>query len=503
VIIYEDPVITLSEPENDESSVTHHDPHAHSNMQDGGDAQKPVDICEYPDTTRNRAEDLANDIVDDEEHIRANVQVEGGTQKPEIQITTMHAAAADEPVARLGVPAENLTSDSKSEAASQASWPSNPGSLGLTASPFPSDLLQSTPDYLLKPSKTSRSISSNENWFPMTPTAAEKHAGPTASNRALSRNNALGELPSNEPDHRDNKAVVQSTLTPRLERISESTMAAYRTFKSQSKYNKRRNISPRSQDPERAKEMLRLASQRIRSGTLDMFGHRKLQTLLAFHDVRYVMNQATFDDLLQAVLEELRKRPDDRPLPYGDSVDFKMQVLTTLRFMQACTIRFFKSCYPQALHAILHAVRYFEPNCWFIAELRNAAVEFLMTCEYTDESYDEQLEHYLDAILDFVEQETRDLDGHKAINMAFSLLAEVLGSLNEAGARPSERLMERMGSLAAKDLMSANADVRRQVTGLCVQLRSMAASDDRFWEVVGQPRGTTRHVLAYYISREE
>ncbi|KAF7597649.1 hypothetical protein BBP40_000127 [Aspergillus hancockii] len=467
--------------------------------------KRPESVVIYEDPVTTRSE------PDDGESIQANVHIESDTQKPEIQITTTHAVAADERKDELEVSADHSNPDSKSEAGSRVSGlelPSSFGSgVGLNNSPFPSDLLQSTPEYSLKPIKAPRIPLSNENWSPKTPIAAEKHASPTASNRALPKNNALGELPSNEPDHRANIAIDPSPLTPRLDaRMSESTKAAWSAFKNegrQIRHNKRRNISPRSQDPERAREMLRVAPHRIRSHTLDMFGHRKLQTLIHHHDVTKVMDQATFDDLVQAVLEELRSRPDERPLPYGDSVDFKMQVLNTLHLLETCTNRFFKSCYPEALQAILYAVRYFETTSWFVAELRNVAVEFLMTCERADDGHNQQLVHYLDAILDFVEQETRDTEGHKAINMAFSLLAEVLVSLNGAGARLPERLMERLGSLAATDLMSTNADVRRQVTELCVQLRFMAVSDDHFWEVVGQPRGTTRHVLAYYISRQQ
>ncbi|KAE8355010.1 clasp N terminal-domain-containing protein [Aspergillus coremiiformis] len=476
--------------------IDHHEYNSRPNLQHGGESQNTVVIHEDPIPAQHNAEHHANDIVNHEQHMHADVQAENKTQDHEIEL----------PLAVDGANGSNSKDNAHCDTESQFSWPSlrsypdRNGPVGLNGSPFPSDLLQSTPDYLLNPMATTSNTSNNENKIPTTP-ITKKHDNLVVSERVSSKNNALGELPSNEPDHRHNKAIDSLLSTPRIYQHSGQCEAQYLRLKNRPVMNKRRYVSPRSQQLDNAKEMVRVAGQRIRSNALDLFAYRKLQDIIHFHGEK-LFNQMVFDDLYHALLEELQSESDPKRKHHGSYTDLKTQAVVTFRLLHSSCPNFFVAYYSQALNAIFHARRYFESHCWVVEDLEQTASELFRNCELPE------FGGLLDTLVGYAYQEKRDERGYRSILMALSLLTDLMEEANQKKNCFSSDLLEQIGSLAAKDLLIGPTAVRRQVTQVCVKLHAMTGnaneSDESiFWKYIGNPKGATRNLVAYYIARQE
>ncbi|KAF5856905.1 suppressor of tub2 mutation [Aspergillus alliaceus] len=309
---------------------------------------------------------------------------------------------------------------------------------------------------------------------------------PILDDRSLSRDNALGELPSNESDHRDNKAIDPFT-TPRQDRQPNTPIMI------------KRSLSLRSQQLPNAQEIVRVAGQRIRSKALDLFAYRKLQNIIVFHG-ESLFDQSVFDDLCQALLEELRSESDSRSKSHGDYTDLKNQVLLTVRRLHIKCPNFFGPYCPQALTAVLDAIRYFESYCWIVTDLQYFAGELVRLCEKRAFTV------MLDTLVDYAHKGTRDDRGYRAILTALTLLTELMDeAIQDTRCFPSE-ILEKIGSFVITDLLQGPTPARRQAIQLCVKLHRMAFDkhgfdDGSFWGYIGNPNPVTRNLVAYYVVR--
>ncbi|KNG90045.1 protein stu1 [Aspergillus nomiae NRRL 13137] len=325
--------------------------------------------------------------------------------------------------------------------------------------------------------------------------------GELSINRLSRRDeNAPGKSPASEPDRHDEKPIGTVENTPQPHRRVEEAEPFYARFKIRSRLmNKRRNISPHSEQLENAKEMVRVAGQRIRSRSFDLFAYRKLQDLIHYHGEK-LFTQPVFDDLLDGLLVELREEPSPDRKHNGDYADVKTQVVGTLRLLEKGCPNLFVIHY-DAIDAIFHARRYFETNSWIVQELQQTALEWFRNCEPSG------LEGMLVTLVEYVQHETRDEPGYRSILMALSLLTNLIGDANKKGTWFSNEILEQVGTIAARDVLAEDTDIRKKSIELCVQLYVMSCNvyQDKgvaFWRLVRAPEGGTRQLIMYYIAKQ-
>ncbi|OGM41909.1 protein stu1 [Aspergillus bombycis] len=312
--------------------------------------------------------------------------------------------------------------------------------------------------------------------------------------------NALSKSPATETDRHDEKPIgtVENTPQPRR-RVEEAEPFSARLKIRSRQINKRRNISPHSEQLENAKEMVRVAGQRIRSRSFDLFAYRKLQDLIHYHGEK-LFTRPVFDDLLDGLLVELREEPSPDRKHNGDYADVKTQVVGTLRLLEKSCPNLFVIHY-DAIDAIFHARRYFETNSWIVQELQQTALEWFRNCEPSG------LEGMLVTLVEYVQRETRDEPGYRSILMALSLLTDLIGDANKKGTWFSNEILEQVGTIAARDILAEDTDIRKKSIELCVQLYVMSCNvyQDKgvaFWRLVRAPEGGTRQLIMYYIAKQ-
>ncbi|XRM41175.1 suppressor of tub2 mutation [Aspergillus tubingensis] len=331
--------------------------------------------------------------------------------------------------------------------------------------------------------------------------------------RDAPKNNALEELSKNEPDHRDNRSP--QTSMPRLPslhvpRTRPSTgpsndTATHRCPKfeaAQKRFEeRRRSISPRSKDPMKARQTLEKGIPRIHSKSMDIHGYHKLQGLIEFHD-RLFDDEEQYSELLDALLGELERAPDEKQQYFGRPLDPKAQVLITVRY----TFRHMKRLVDNGgstmslgeyasriIKSIIRARKNYDTTCYMAIVLNETAEEMVSAAEFGD---------IVKAVVDVVSAEEASLND-RAILMVFNILTDILRQMTSRAARFPMDVLERLGDLASKFLTSEQANIRQKVTQLCVHLHTMTADDEKFWKIIGQVSENTRNLLLYFIAMEQ
>ncbi|GLA26047.1 suppressor of tub2 mutation [Aspergillus niger] len=331
--------------------------------------------------------------------------------------------------------------------------------------------------------------------------------------RDAPKNNALEELSKNEPDHRDNRSP--QTSLPRLPslhvpRTRPSTgpsndTATHRCPKfeaAQKRFEeRRRSISPRSKDPMKARQTLEKGIPRIHSKSMDIHGYHKLQGLIEFHD-RLFENEEQYSELLDALLGELERPPDEKQQYFGRPLDPKAQVLITVRY----TFRHMKRLVDNGgstmslgeyasriIKSIIRARKNYDTTCYMAIVMNEAAEEMVSAAEFGD---------IVKAVVDVVSAEEASLND-RAILMVFNILTDILRQMTSRAAHFPMDVLERLGDLASKYLTSEQANIRQKVTQLCVHLHTMTADDEKFWKIIGQVSENTRNLLLYFIAMEQ
>ncbi|KAL4934580.1 uncharacterized protein BDV17DRAFT_249603 [Aspergillus undulatus] len=260
----------------------------------------------------------------------------------------------------------------------------------------------------------------------------------------------------------------------------------------------RRDISPRSQDPEQAPEMLVKATDRIKRRDLDMTGYRRLQGLLAFHQDTLFKDREQFDDVLMSLLGELKTPalPLIQTMPFGTKWDYKIQILCTVKCM------------------FLYASKYFDVSSPFIVtELLQAEKLEDMTRRF-EKAVDGMIDDIvarnepfsmIDSVLYFLGMQKDP--GHKVFQKGFDVIGHALVKLNEKKQKLDEGTLKRIGRFAVKSLKDETPGVQRRVVAMCVELRMHVEDQDRFWEIMGldemkeSERGM-RALFYYYESKK-
>ncbi|XHG06949.1 hypothetical protein AWENTII_010121 [Aspergillus wentii] len=453
VIIYEDPILpALAEPEHHADIAIPDEPATTAEVPAEDEEPKPEDRDIIPIDAPESAP-----IPDDSQH-----SVSGLDHVPEADPTNIDTHN------ELPVPEEPET-------------PKKPSPLVAHYSTTPADSTRIHGIPSLGPSD-SAIANDNENTTPYNGVAPVPPA-----NRSVSKSNALEELPTHEPSHRDN-------LQPRHVEAKQQSVEVDPSYRSWRKAEptEKRSISPRSKDPANAREMISKGINRIRTKSMDIHGYRKLQKLIEYHDGIFT-EQAMYNEMLIALLDELESPSTEKKQSSARSSDVKTQVLLAVRIMFAHNRDYFTVHCPKAMTALVKARRQYESNCHIVSGLDETADEIVAICEPSD---------VIDALLDLMWDEDKNEGGYRAITMGVSVSSKILRRLNGSHVRLSERIVDRLGKFANQNLTDAQADVRRQVTDLCVQLHTQIACEERFWRVLGSPRENSRNLLTYYIARK-
>ncbi|OJJ49885.1 hypothetical protein ASPZODRAFT_149341 [Penicilliopsis zonata CBS 506.65] len=362
----------------------------------------------------------------------------------------------------------------------------NPIPLSSNVSPF--DPFKSLYDPALSLTNTPATTNNNENKMP------PMGKTPLAHRSLDSKSNALEEIPTNEPAYRDNKLPHPFEFKPQvdIENPTAGTEQSHRRWRKIEISERRRSISPRSKDPEQARQMLTKGVHRIRSQNMDILGYRKMQGLVQYHDKMF-KDEGRYDDLLLALLDELESVPDEKRKPLGRPLDLKTQVLVTIRLMFKYNNMYFAAYYPKAMVALVNARKGYESSCHVVSGLDETAEDIVARCKPMD---------VITAVLDLCETEERSTEGYRAITMGILVLKKIICRLNNANTRLPPEGIDRIGKFAAMFLANDQPEVRRQMIYMCVEFHTMLKGDEPlYWKVIGQPRDTTRNLLTYYLNK--
>lgn len=334
----------------------------------------------------------------------------------------------------------------------------------------------------------------------------------TAASPSITRSTVLEELPVNEP------AVHQSRVLSdhSLEEESETP------FYSRKRINidtaaRRVSDADRTENPHLMRRILESGITRVRAGTLDVHGFRKLQALI--RDGEEIWEGGVkFDELLQPLLENLESPNHDTssdpkisPGSTRTQDQIKTQVLMTIRLLQQNQHKYFSAYYSQALCAIILARKHHQPTSHIVCGLEETSETIVAQCEPGP---------CIDAVLDLLETET-SASGDGTLFMGLYVLAGLLHRLPSSSppsstpSQPSPSKSHpptittpptqqcRLGHLVARCISDTNPDIRRAVIGFALELHDSVQEPGGFWRLVDGASEDQRSLITYYLARRE
>lgn len=321
------------------------------------------------------------------------------------------------------------------------------------------------------------------------------------ASRPVTKVNPLGELPINEPAATQFRFILPpefdfESQNAAAARISENTLRRWQKIEVA---EKRRSISPRSKDPEQARDMIEKGIHRIRSKTLDLNGFRKLQGLIKFHDTIF-KDEEKYDEMLLALLESLETPNDEKRTALGRPLDVKTQVLVTVRLMFVHNPKYFAAYYPRAMVALITARKHYDGTAYIVSGLEQTAEDIAGACKPRD---------VILSILEVLEtEEEKSEGGLRTITMGLYTLSGLLNRLNKETNKLDMRLedatIQRLGSLAQWSLRQSNSDIRRACIDYCLELLKMVKSEEGiFWSMVNTPAQDFKSLITYFIESKE
>lgn len=253
-----------------------------------------------------------------------------------------------------------------------------------------------------------------------------------------------------------------------------------------------KSISPRSKDPVRAREILEKGIPKIKDNQLDVYGYRKIQGLIKFHESMFAQDGEDTDHLYMLLLLALFSALEAPPTSKLQSaLDIKVQILVTIRVIYMFGREQFAPYYPAATIAMLKARRYYDATHYIVSGLEETFEDFIAD---TRDGH-----RMLRAALDHIETEKRDREGLRAVNMGIWVVAMLLRDCNMTKTTISQPLLERVASFARSNLADKDPEVRKGVMDLCVPLFGAFANEDAFFKAVDANR-QQKNLILYYVT---
>ncbi|GES59179.1 ARM repeat-containing protein [Aspergillus terreus] len=255
---------------------------------------------------------------------------------------------------------------------------------------------------------------------------------------------------------------------------------------------RRRQVSAQSQELKHARDVIESAIVYIRMGAIDMFGYRKLQSLIAYHDELFE-TQDRYNEFLKVLLEDLARDPK-----YGDdqkrmvsSLHHKQQVAKAIRFMFAYNETWFSDNHAQVFPALLQTRLYFESRYYLVTVLRQIADDLLYACHLPD---------LVVSVVQCLGSLPDDFPNVQAVVMGVVFLTKTLKILNQRQAQLPESTLSQVAHYAVHCMMRGHISARTTIGALCQQVRRFLSSDEHFWKLAGEPIDPfTRSMICYYL----
>ncbi|KAF9883715.1 suppressor of tub2 mutation [Aspergillus nanangensis] len=258
---------------------------------------------------------------------------------------------------------------------------------------------------------------------------------------------------------------------------------------------KRRDISSQSQSLPFARDLLNVAHTLIKSGHFDMWGYRKLQALIAFHDELFVDEKA-YGNMLRDILEDLQRYPDhgDDAAKMRSVMDHKTQVLHTIRFMFVYHEEWFANHRGEVIGAILPTRQFFESRFWVVTALNETASDLIFACDLGD---------LVDSVMDSLNTMNHGDLTYRSMTMGVLFITRILTILNSQKVRIPDKIVTRVGEFAVDTMTRGHLDTRSHIGHLCQQVRDMAGSEEHFWDLLGAPDNQwIRNIFSYYFYKK-
>lgn len=317
------------------------------------------------------------------------------------------------------------------------------------------------------------------------------------SSQVASRSSVLEELPINEPP------MSQPHLSPDYPLLAEESESPlyHRKWINVETAARRVNDSDKIDSPYQMRRMLESGILRIKAGTLDTHGFRKLQALIRGQEDLWE-DGVKFDELLLPLLENLESpNMNNSKIAAGRAQDLKTQILVTVRLLQQYQPKHFASHYPRTLCALILARRHHHSTSHIVCGLEETSETIVAQCDPLPS---------LDAVLDLLEAEPHD--DSDTLFMSLYVLAGLLhrvsalassSHLDPQDERTFSHQNVRLGTVAASCLRNTNPDVRRAVVEFVLELHDAVRDKERFWSLIGGVGEDHRSLITYYLARRE
>lgn len=353
------------------------------------------------------------------------------------------------------------------------------------------------------------------------------------STRPSAKFNVLEELPINEP-----AAYQPPHIGPLL--AEETDKSGYhKDWKEQVKVEGR-SIGDKNDNPYLMRRILASGITRLRAGTLDVHGFRRLQGLI--RDRGDVWEEGVkFDELLELLLETLESpNRNDSIAPNARAQDqLKAQVLMTIRLLLRKDVKYFSKYYPRALTALISARTHHVSTSHIVSGLEEVSEMIVEKCEPIQ---------CIEAVLDLLE--TDILRTYQTIYMALYALAGLLQriypnnrsashltvpnsipspsepepehhdqrqrqpspssasrtrrvrSTSPSKSRISHSQKVRLGKTAAHFLSDTNPEIRRAGVEFTLKLYDAVGEEGGFWNLL-DTNSDQRNLITYYLLRRD
>ncbi|KAJ9369090.1 hypothetical protein DTO282E5_6159 [Paecilomyces variotii] len=348
-------------------------------------------------------------------------------------------------------------------------------------------ILNDTPSpFLLRPERLQRMQQmQNENMGP-------DHSSLSTPCRTIS--SPLEERSLNDSSLRLSSLSLRAASNPDSNPTSNPTSRANRESWIRLEFAHRcKSISPRSKDPAAAREILEKGITKIKDNKLDVYGYRKIQGLIKFHESMFNPGENADTDhlymlLLLALFSALEKPPTSK-LPAA--LDIKVQILVTIRVIYMFGREQFAPYYPTATTAMLKARKYYDATHYIVSGLEETFEDFVVD---TRDGH-----RMIRAVLDQIETEKRDREGLRAVNMGIWVLTMLLRDCAMTKTAVQQPLLERVASFTRSNLSDKDPEVRKGVMDLCVPLFGVFANEDAFFRAVDANR-QQKNLILYYVT---
>ena len=285
-------------------------------------------------------------------------------------------------------------------------------------------------------------------------------------------------------------SIDPSMRDPRERKEDEEETTQKHTWHNKETAERRRSISPNSQDPTQARKQVASGIEKIRSGKIDDFGYRKLQGLIHFHD-KIFRDEHEYDEMLLVLLSALEAPNTEKRRPLGRKYDSKFQILVTIRLMFIHNRKYFAAYFPRAMSALLVSRRNFEARHHIVSGLEETAQDIVGACQPPD---------VIDAVLDVLETEERDEAGSRTLAMGLHILSGLSARMRALKKSLDSQQEQRMAKFGLKCLREPNSIVRRAVIEYCLELRRIIKTEQRFFRLVTGDNEDLKNLITYYVA---